>query len=224
MSRNRSGAYVVSQMAGLESYTTEFETAPTTVALGSLSLAVYITDPSGRYLPRKVQVPLPRDPDLARAANAESLFSAARVLLYPAPAAPIYPGWAIVRASVRSESTNAGVPHAWLRIRRASQPVHTNSPLGVGMADARGEALVAVTGIPVTNWSEEGETLLATEVDALIDAYADSTVESPPNPDTIETKRETLPFTCQNSKACVWPPMHCASQVNTSLVVTTQEF
>jgi hypothetical protein len=197
--RNRSGVYVIASAPGLESHVTEFSAAPTTPGVGSVPLTVTVEDPSGRYLARALEVALPRDPDPDHADDEASLFRPVRVPLYPSPAAPTYPGWAVVRVSVTRTGSETGVPHAWLRLRRASQ-APSDPPLAAGMSDTRGEALVAVSGIPVTNWDVDDGPLLATDVDAVIEAYYDVNAGSPPNPDAIDARRETLPSASQDLK------------------------
>jgi hypothetical protein len=189
---NRSGIHVITAARGLEGHTTAFAAPPALPPSGSIAIVVTVRDPSGRYLPRSVRVTLPRDPDPAHAADDASLFRAVPVPLYPAPAAPIYPGWAVVRASVKRGATEQGVPNAWLRLRRASQPTGDDPPLGAGMADGRGEALVAVSGIPVTNWDAEEGPVLASEIDAVVEAYVDPLAAAPPDPDAINSRRATL--------------------------------
>jgi hypothetical protein len=189
--RNRSGVYVLTFARELETHLTEFSAPPTMPAVGSIVLTVKVEDPSGQYLPRSVRLAVPRDPDPAHANDEGSLFLPVRVLLYPAPAASLCPGWAVVRASVTQVGSNAAVPYAWLRLRRATQ-APSDPPMATGMTDARGEALVAVSGIPVTNWDVDDGPLLATEVDAVIDAYYDANAGFPPDPDAIDAKRDTL--------------------------------
>lgn len=166
--RNLRGWYVAADAPGLEAHTFSIDKPPTQPAAGKVPVALAAEDPTGTYLPRRALLTLPRDPDPAKKDNASSLFAPAEVDLFPAPAAPTMPGWAVLRVTLM---TRAGKPAAGalLRVVRKGS---SGELLGRGMTDARGEALVAVAGIPVTTWDDEGQTgVLATEVDARLEAH-----------------------------------------------------
>jgi hypothetical protein len=166
--RNLRGWYVAANAPGLEAHTVSIDKPPTQPAAGKVPVALAAEDPTGTYLPRRALLTLPRDPDPAKKDSAASLFAPADVELFPTPAAPVMPGWAVLRVTV---TTKAGKPAAGalLRVVRKGSGAEL---LGRGMTDARGEALVAVAGIPVTTWDEEGQQgVLAREVDARLDAH-----------------------------------------------------
>jgi hypothetical protein len=218
--RNRSGVFVITGAAGFDPDTglpVPAEPAPEPPP----ALEIDVADPAGRYLDRRVRVSLPRDPDPEHGGEPNWLFRAQRVPLYPAPAAFVHPGQAPVRVTVREAGTSRGIPHVWLRLSWARPEPEPDEPepdepgdgddapeepapddvdaevvelLGTGMTDARGEALVAVSGVPVTNWDAAGDgPVLATEIDAVLDAYVDVDASSPPDPDAIDAERESLP-------------------------------
>jgi hypothetical protein len=166
------------------------ESTPLT-APGSWSVAIDVRDPSGRYLPRRVRIPLPREPAGADAAGL--LLRALPVALYPAPTAPLFSGWAVVRVSVKRGASASGVPYAWVRLRRASSQAESDPPLAVGIADARGEALIAVSAQLTTTDDPGDGAAPATEVDAVLEVYADPDASTPPDPDLIDHRRATLP-------------------------------
>ena len=87
--RNRQGEYLITAVPGLSEHTTAFLAPPATPPIGSVSVTVDVVDPLGEFLPRRVQLRLPRDPDPARADQPDSLFRALTVALFPAPAAKI---------------------------------------------------------------------------------------------------------------------------------------
>jgi hypothetical protein len=188
--RNLSGAYTVAAAPGLQAHVETFPSPPASPALGSVSLAVSVSDPGGRYLDRASRLQLPRTADPAQAADPASLFQPVLVPLYPSPSAPLEPGWAVVRISLR-DSGGAGLAGAYLRLRRATQPTEQDPPLARGLADARGEAMVAVAGIPVTNFEAEEEDgpVLSSAIDAVLEAYFDENAGAPPDPDVIESRR-----------------------------------
>lgn len=177
--RNRRGWWVLAGAPGLEAHTTAFPAPPAAPALGSVPLAVRVADPAGRYLPRVAALALPRDPDPAKAARPESLFQPVEVDLFPSPAAPVSPNWAVLRVS--ASGADGPLAGALLRVVRKASPT---TVLGRGMTDARGEALVAVAGIPVTTWEEGQGSVLATEVEARVDLFWQAGA-GPPDPDAL---------------------------------------
>lgn len=146
--RNRSGLWVLHQLhapgarrAEFAAYEASFP-EPTAVAPG-VDVVARIDDPGGRRLSRRVRLTLPH------AANAAPgvlppLFSPIDVALYPAPNAPLAAPWAVLRAHV--ERAGAGVPGCVITVH---EPGDATRALGRGQSDARGEAVVAVPGVPV---------------------------------------------------------------------------
>ncbi len=116
-------------------------------------------DGGGRYLARAALLTLPSWED----DGPEAFFRPLEVDLFPAPAAPVAPGWAVIRASVAEDGRP--LAGALLRVHR---PGDDGALLGSGMTDHRGEALVAVAGIPVTTWREDAGEVLSTEMDASV--------------------------------------------------------
>lgn len=166
--RNLRGWYVAASAPGLEAHTLSVDRPPSQPAAGKVPVALAAEDPEGTYLPRRAVLSLPRDPDPAKKDAASSLFAPAEVELFPSPAAPVMPGWAVVRVSAR---TAAGAPAAGALLRVVRKG-NQGELLGRGMTDARGEALVAVPGIPVTTWDDEGQDgVLAREVEARLHAH-----------------------------------------------------
>ena len=155
--RNRSNHYVISKAIGLELHSDAFEQAPATPADESLAFNVEVSDPKRDYLPRTIEIALPRDANPANFANNNSLFKAIDVPLYAAPKAQIMANWSTVRVSVMRDSAvlgNQPVAAALLRVIRESD----DEILSSGLSDQRGEALVIVPGIPITQFADdEGE-------------------------------------------------------------------
>lgn len=194
--RGRGGDHVVFAAPGLDAHADAFGGPPGTPAPGSVAVELTITDPSGRYLARRRTIRLPLDPaapaegaapppladfDPASADDVGSLFHPVTVVLFPAPAASTAPGWAVVRGTTR--------PGALVRVVRASDGAHLTS----GLADDRGEVLVAVAGIPVTTWSHNGGgPVVATGVDVRLEVIHDPAAPSPPDPLDLERRRDSL--------------------------------
>jgi hypothetical protein len=182
--RNRSGLWIVWNAAGLEEHIFQFDQPPAIPAVGSIAVSLTISDAGGRYLARAAAIHLPRDPDSTKADQSESLFQAMPIALYPSPNAPVSPGWAVIRAHVKNNTTGDPLGGALLRVLRTSD----NQVLARGMSDGRGEALVVVPGIPVTTFSTGNGSPLATEIDVLIEAIFDAAAGAIPDPDSIEGK------------------------------------
>lgn len=200
--RNRSGLHVVHEWTRLAAHGAHFLQPPPGPAPGSQTLQLRIDDPSGRYLPRLAALALPRNPD---GDGPDSLFDAVDIALYPAPSARLGTNWCALRVSVSTlpAGTHA-LGGALLRV------VAGGRVLARGLSDWRGEALVAVAGVPVTTWSADAEAVVATHVDAVLEVFHDPALGSrtpmarvraghppaqPPcvDPADLETRRATLP-------------------------------
>lgn len=193
--RNRSNLHVITGAPGLTDYAGRFVLPSPPPAAAPVAVTLTIRDPAGRYLPRSATVTVPRDPDPARAGQPGSLFQPIDIELFPAPVAAIGAGWAVLRISVKRAGGEVGVPFAYVRVRRASD----DALLARGLADERGEALVAVPGIPVTLWNTApAATVVTSTVAAKVAAHFDRTAFDPttaryPDPDALERVLATLP-------------------------------
>lgn len=199
LTRNRSGRYVLLAAPGLEVHTTAFASPPPSPANGSVAIEVTVADPAGRFLTRRATVRLPRDPSPAAVTQPDSLFALVDVAMYPAPAARTAAGWAVIRATVTG--TSGGSPPrplagALIRVVRASDAAR----LAAGLSDARGEALVAVPGIPITTWDAGPGPVLATETDVTLETIFDPAAPAIPDPDDLEARRATLPSSAVPAK------------------------
>jgi hypothetical protein len=61
------------------------------------------------------------------------------------------------------------------------------------VSDARGEALVAVPGIPVTIWGAGAGPVLVSEVDVTLETVFDPDAPAMPDPDDLEIRHAALP-------------------------------
>ncbi len=151
--RNRSGLYVITAAQGLEAHGARFQRPPPDPALASLEYRFVIHDPLRRYLPRRLRLRLPLDPDPARRGEPDSLFTPRDVLLYPAATARLARNWSSLRVTVVRGGAREPVAGALLRVvRRGGAQV-----LASGISDERGEALVIVPGVPVTRFADDGD-------------------------------------------------------------------
>lgn len=203
LQRNRSGLYVIHTINELAGHTSAFAQPPSTPAVASLKLVATLSDPSGRYLPRLVDLALPRDPLPGHGGIPESLFQPIDIPLYPASAAPLGANWAVLRINV-SESGGDALGGALLRISKGG------TVLARGLTDWRGEALLPVSGVPVTTWSDTPGAVVASEIEVTLEAVFDPAAgsrsstaavlagripESLPvvDPDRLERQRASLP-------------------------------
>ena len=76
----------------------------------------------------------------------------------------------MIRATLMEQATGHRLPWALVKVVR-------NGATTLAMADWRGEALIAVPGIPVTTWDVGGGAVLATEVDVRIDVVFDNLLQ-----------------------------------------------
>lgn len=180
--RNRRGDYVVLDAPGFEPHTVSFDRPPAAPPIGSVRMTCRVDDPGGMYLARRFTLALPRDPDPAHSGRPDSLFTAAAVPLYPSPSAGALPGWAVIRASARRAGAGRPLAGAWIRVVRAADDAF----LAGGMTDARGEAFVAVPGIPVTTWGDGSGAVLTREVESRIELVFDPLAADVPDPDELE--------------------------------------
>ena len=155
--------------------------------MGSVELGATVTDRPGRYLGRGFTVRLPRDPDPDHAGQPDSLFEPAPVRMFPSPAARMGHGWAVIRASVFFD----GRPAGGSLLRATRRP--GGELLASGLTDDRGEAVVAVPGIPAISSEEEDGPVLVTEVEVDVTAYFDPDGSGVPDPDRLEADHEDLP-------------------------------
>ena len=175
--RNRRGLYVIAGVPGVRTYQETFQQQPAppavgAVALESVGIELRVRDPRSEYMPRRATVRLPRDPAPDNADSANSLFSPVEVTLLPSPMSGVAPGWAVIRATVKESGTNRFLPWSLLRVMSSGVAPRV---LALGQADNRGEALVAVPGIPITTFGED-EDVVATEIDVNVEVVFDPAV------------------------------------------------
>jgi len=202
--RNRSGLYVIVGVDALAAHEPEFDTPPADPALGSVEITATLQDPSGYYLPRTATLALPRDALPANAAQADSLFQPIRVAMFPASTVAAGANWSVLRVSVRDIASSDALGGALLLVTSGADE------LGRGMTDWRGEALVAVPGVPVTTWSDAPDAVVVTEIAAQLEVVFDpvSGLRTPQeqvragsapqtlplvNPDALAAQRAALP-------------------------------
>jgi len=201
--RNTSGLQVITAWAPLAAHRDAFEQPPAVPAIGSQSLGIAIDDPSGRYLPRIATIALPRDPD-PEAEPDESLFHPIVVPMYPAAAAAVGPNWSVLRVTLSEDGSGDALGGALLRVLR------NGDVLARGMTDWRGEALVAVVGVPVMTFGDDDNAVIVDAINVTLEAVFDPDAGSrltaadirnrrtPPSrptvdPDALETQAADLP-------------------------------
>jgi hypothetical protein len=128
---NRSGIYAIFNGPGFALLTDQFIPIGTWPPLHDFDITV--TDPGGQYLARRAQVQAPR--------KLVGAFAPQKITLYPSPRFIVELNWAVVRASV---SSAAGDQLPWSVVQVILKSDSTL--LATGVADERGEALLAVAG------------------------------------------------------------------------------
>lgn len=183
--RNRSGLHVLTQLDEPAARQDEFAALQAAFdpvpQVAELTLDARVSDPLGRYLPRRFDIALPRA--ALPAGTAAPRFEPLDVSLDPGPAAPLLPTWAVLRVSVR----HAGRPAAQVALRL--QRRGGGAQLGRGLSDARGEALVIAAGIAQLSIGD-GEVVVEREVPAELVASFDPAAPAGAavNPDTLAVR------------------------------------
>lgn len=141
------GAGLVGVLAapGLEAHERSFAAAPAAPAKGSLAVPLDITPTDRRLAPRRFVLRLPRDPDPAHKAAADSLFAAQVVQLLPSPNATGVGSACVLRVSVRRTTDGAMVENALVRARSDNGQMTT-----MALTDAAGEAALVFPFVPMT--------------------------------------------------------------------------
>ena len=197
--RNRSGVFVVRDAPGMHDLTTKSDVQG--VALpAQQQFEITVRDDDFVYLPRRFKLALPRK--IAPLTDPDSVFNAVKVKMYPTPAAPVMPSWAVLRVSVVKAGGPArtGLPWSAIRVNRGAET------LLMALSDARGEALVTVVGLPArsSNGDSSGALLsseVAVDVTAFFDpANASKAKDFVPDPDELMANIGTMKSSTQSIK------------------------
>jgi hypothetical protein len=173
---NRRAVYVIFDGPGMSAATAEFVPIASSWP-ASVQMEISVSDPSGAYLPRRAQIKgIP-----AQAPTVQN------VTLFPSPASGTAPNWFILYASVQNSATSSGLPWTVLQITTAA----STTPVATGMSDARGEALLAVTGLKA-QIATSGTGYAAVTTSATVRAWYDPAFASQPaawvpDPDDVLT-------------------------------------
>lgn len=220
--RNRSGRYVVADAKGLTHHTRAFTAPPPEPAPGSIPIDISVADPSGAYLPRIAHLPLPRNPDPANADHDDSLFRAAPVLMYRSILSRQNLNWSVIRVFVHLEDEQKTPVRGALGI--VTRAVNGGGVLAKGISNLRGEMLIAVPGIPITQFAGDDEddedsedfatgpvTVAETRVD--LEIIVAPTLRWPVDPDVLEEHKNEWSRNHDNPKRLT---------LRTGMTVTTE--
>jgi hypothetical protein len=214
LARNPSGVYAVWDAVGFSQYTAfnpvlPWPTPPT-------SFEITIEDPRCCYLPRRGSIQVPQALPAAPAAAAPPftattdqsiVYAPQKITMYRGPAARVGANWAVVRASV-SNSASTPVPlwGAVLQVLSGSPPTAGVPAIATGVADANGEALLAVPGLGLSvSDSAAGPVTEATTV-ATVQVWFDATTLKPPPgwlPDPDDTLQKIAGGTLKTASAAI---------------------
>ena len=172
---NRNGVYAIFDGPGFRQLTTQF--IPATPWPAPQNFEISVSDASLRYLPRRAQIQAPQ--------VLTGVAAPQQVRLFPGPGSVVEPNWAVVRASIRS-AAGAGLPFAVVRVSKTAD----DSVMATGVADRRGEALLAVVGLGIQVSSSATDPVTETTTGVTIQAWFDpSVLDRPrgwiPNPDDL---------------------------------------
>lgn len=162
----RPGEWVVTRADALPGYDTAFTAQPGGTAIGSVAARVSLKAFEGDCLSRDFTLSLPRDPDPANRANANSLFRWHEVTMPFAPTAALPSMAAAALVSVTRQADGFLVEGALVRMRPSG-----NRGEAIGVTNASGEALLAVQNVPLAN--SGGGATVTTDLDAAIDVIVD---------------------------------------------------
>lgn len=128
-------------------------------------------------------------PKIALPAQLPPLTTPQTVTLYPSPAAPVAPNWAVVRALVLSNATPAK-PLAGAVVQAASASGNADFR-AIGVTNSSGEALLAVPGLAPTLNSTGSGAVTGNIAPATVSAWFDKALSDKP-PDWISDPDDTL--------------------------------
>lgn len=190
--RNRLGLWVIREVPGQDAYTRAFDDPPARPA--RTGFQVEVLDPAERFLPRAITVALPRwlptpqdDPD-DPVAEADGARRPVPLVLYPAAAAVLRPGWTTLRLRLETDGDPAfGIANVLVE---ATPPAALGLPLRRTLTDRRGEALLVIPGVPPLMPGNGGLTTefdvgLSFVVDDDIVARSDAPSFAIPDPDQV---------------------------------------
>lgn len=190
--RNRLGLWVIREVPGQDAYTRAFDDPPARPA--RTGFRVEVRDPGERFLPRALTVELPRWlPTPQDAADdpvpeADDARRPVALVLYPAAAAVLRPGWTTLRLRLQVDDEPAiGVANVLVE---ATPPAALGLPLRRTLTDRHGEALLVIPGAPPLMPGNGGLTTefdvgLSFVVDECIVARGDAPAFVIPDPDQV---------------------------------------
>lgn len=192
LQRTRSGAYAITAAEGLGAHVAAFAAPPgPPPAAGALPFVIEIEDPTERFLPRSATIALPRRWDPA--GGIRELMEPILLPLAPAASRAAAPGWAVVEARV-TEPGGAPIRGALVEV----MPAGGGARLAWGLTHARGEALVAVPGLPafrtvVNDPADEADDEIVTAATSVtLRVTADPSRPWPVDPTRLEAGGGTL--------------------------------
>jgi len=156
-----SGRHAIISATGFADYETAFAAPPATPAVGSRSLRIDLRPADRALASRSITIKLPRNPDPAKAATADSLFVPVPVVLLPAPQCPVPASAAALRVTVRKKNDGRRVAGALVRVSSTSGNFKARA-----VTDVAGEALVIVPQFPLSHTGPGGQ------IDSALDAKA----------------------------------------------------
>lgn len=162
----RPGQLVVTRAPGFDDHVAAFDQPPAMPAIGSVAVTLDLLPADPAFGPRRASLALPRDPNPANAANANSLFRPVEIVLLPTPSAAATGLVTRVRVHVRRSDDDRAVEGALVRLRPEG-----GLPQAMALTDAAGDAQVLVPAVPLATPGGGGVVLpdIGAELDAIVD-------------------------------------------------------
>ena len=142
--RKRDGSIAIIGASGFEDYCSSF-LVPSSPVPAAKHFPIDI-DPVGSELsPRRFDLPLPRDPDPAKAGDPSSLFRAIEIEMLPGRGTRLTGSACVLRVTVRRKSDSMLVQNALVRAQSEDHQFEAR-----GLTDSKGEATLVFPSLPLS--------------------------------------------------------------------------
>lgn len=172
------GLFVLQHWADDPELSAKWDSQQSAFAVGGKRLEFTLRPAGRRYMARKASLRLPRDPDPANRAAANSLFQPAQVALPAATAFALGGNAAGVIVGLSRDGDDVPIENAVVRLRDSA----SGTIRAVGITNAHGEALLVMAGLALAaaGSGASASPVHGKIVEALVDQAAARFNETPP--------------------------------------------
>lgn len=142
--RKPDGSIAIIAASGFENYCSSF-LVPSSPAPGSKHFPIDIDPVGSEFSPRRFDLPLPRDPDPAKANDPSSLFQAIEIEMLSGRGARLTGSACALRVTIRRKSDSMLVQNALVRAQTEDQQFRARA-----LTDAKGEATLVFPSLPLS--------------------------------------------------------------------------